>query len=50
MLLLWKFWLFTPTAILVEQMDKRMTKRMNECCQYILCAYKDVLGESELLI
>lgn len=41
--------MLTPTAILVEQMEERMSERMNEYFQYILCAYKDLLGESELV-
>lgn len=30
-------------------MEERMSERMNEYFQYILCAYKDLLGESELV-
>lgn len=39
-----------PTVILIEQMEERMPERMNEYCQYILCAYKDLVDESELVI
>lgn len=50
MVLLWKFWMLTLTAVLVEQMEEKMTEKINGYCQYILWAYKDLLNESVLLI
>lgn len=36
MVFLWKLWMLTPPAALVEQMEEGMTERMNEYCQYTL--------------